>query len=168
MNNKAMNFIVYIMLVFISTTTGCTKTENFYSKGSGWDYLRFPILEPYYAIKVSDDLGWSVPLFLPQEMQNFWYSIEIHQIDKMAVQNGIILLKSNYLKPIVIIPGEQERELHWFIVIPGKMEFGYETEQEFVDNYTELGIQNPNWTEPDLLLKQFDQYSCLDWYPNCE
>jgi hypothetical protein len=62
--------LLLVLLSAILLIVGCcistffTK-ESFYQQGSEWDSLRFPLIEPYYAISMGDqeESGWSISLY---------------------------------------------------------------------------------------------------------
>jgi hypothetical protein len=167
---------LYFLLVVISLVLGCGLNtffinKSFYQKGSGWDYLRFPLLEPYYAIKISDEYGWAIPLYTEKSKRNFWYYLEIQDVRKIAVENGAVMVYSAYSKPILVDISENrvltEKELHWFILIPGQTETGFETEEEFNISLRQYSVDRPRWQEPLSILQTFDQTGCLQWIPDC-
>jgi hypothetical protein len=161
----------YHILIFLIIFISCLfltwpRNRSFYEKGSGWDYLRFPLLEPYYAIQISEKYGWTIPLEAVTSDKNFRHYLEILNVSKVAVEEDKILVYSTFSKPIETNEGEA-KELHWFILIPGKSEFGFSSEEEFIQKLQDLGIFKPNWQEPLFLLQKFDQTGCLDWIPDC-
>ena len=74
-----------------------------------------------------------------------------------------------YSKPIMLAGEElEEKELHWFILIPGQVELGFETEDEFLIRLKDYGISLPKWQEPKPILQKYDQTGCLEWIPDCK
>jgi hypothetical protein len=173
MKNKIRLYsLVTILLLLGCFLNSCSTKKSFYQVGSGWDYVRFPLLEPYYAINIDDEHGWTIPLNVKQSQRNFWYYFDIQSVRKIAVENGTIMVYSDYSKPIIVdisIDGKlKEKELHWFILIPDQTEKGFETEEEFNISLQQFGIHQPQWREPLSVLQQFDQTGCLEWIPTCK
>ncbi|MHC1730418.1 MAG: hypothetical protein AB9888_00070 [Bacteroidales bacterium] len=166
--NHQSYFIVCVFLLMLSFLTSCSVKKTFYQNGSGLDYLRFPLLEPYYAIKIDGGNGWVISLHAKQSARNFWYYLDIQDVTKIAVENGMIFVYSTYSKPIEIVAGGQKKELHWFILIPGQTETGFETEEEFNLGLWQYGINTLQWQDPLSILKEYDQTGCLDWIPDCK
>jgi hypothetical protein len=165
--NIRLFFLLTVTLFFGCSLNACSTTNPFYQKGSGWDYLRFPLLEPYYAIKIDDQYGWTIPLYAEPSQSNFRYYPAILKVTKIAVENGAIMVYSKYSKRIESDQG-QEKELHWFILIPNQTETGFETEEEFNIGLQQYGIHQPQWQEPLSILQTFDQTRCLKWIPGCK
>lgn len=159
-------FSLAALLFFGISFTACSNQNSFYQKGSGWDYLRFPLLEPYYAIQVNDE-GWDIPLHIEPSKTNCLHCVDIHDIEKFAVNDGAIMVYSSYSKQIDI-GGGVFKELHWFILIPEEAELGYETEEEFINNIQQYGISQPQWQEPLTILQTYEKTGCLEWIPDCE
>lgn len=167
MKNIRLSLLIMAVLFLGFSINACTFKKTFYQRGSGWDYLRFPLLEPYYAIKIPDQGGWGIPLYIESSKRNFLHLGDIKDVTKIAVENGTILVYSSYSKPIDI-GGGQLKELHWFILIPDQTELGFETEDEFNISLLQYGIEQPLWQEPIFILQTFDQTRCLDWIPECK
>ena len=170
--NIRLYSLITILLLLGCSLNSCSTKKSFYQEGSGFNYLRFPLLEPYYAIKIDDEHGWTIPLYVKQSQTNFWYYLDIQDVRKIAVENGVIMVYSAYSKPIIVdisIDGKlKEKELHWFILIPDQIEKGFETEEEFNTSLQQYGINQPQWREPLSVLQQFDQTGCLEWIPTCK
>jgi hypothetical protein len=157
-----------LLLLLGCSLNACSGQKSFYHMGSGFDYLRFPLLEPYYAIKIDDEHGWGIPLHAKQSTRNFWYYLEIRDVRKIAVENGVIMVYSAYSKPIEVVAGGEKKELHWFILIPDQAETGFDTEKAFMSGLQQYGIDQPKWDDSTTILKQFDQTGCLEWIPGCK
>jgi hypothetical protein len=166
MKSLRLYFLLMAILVLGCSLNACSTKKSFYQKGSGWDYLRFPLLEPYYAIKITDQYGWTIPLDVGPSKRNFRYYPDILDVTKIAVENGTIMVYSQYSK-LIEVSGGQEKELHWFILIPNQIESGFETEEEFLNSLQQYGIVKPGWQEPLSILQTYDQTWCLEWIPNC-
>ncbi len=165
--NIRVYFLLTMILLMGCSLNTCATEKSFYQKGSGWDYLRFPLLEPYYAIKISDEYGWTIPLNIEPSKTNFLYSGGIQDVTKIAVENGMIMVYSPYFR-LIDVGGGQVKELHWFILIPYEAELGFETEAEFIISLQQYGLDQPLWQEPLSILQTFDQTRCLEWIPGCD
>jgi hypothetical protein len=172
MLKNRLNSLILLVLPLVCSLSACAFERTFYEKGSGWDYLRFPLIEPYYAIYVesnNNDIGWSIPLNERPSSRNFRYYSAIVDVRKVAVENEVIMVYTPYSKPIMLASEDlEEKELHWFILIPGQAELGFETEAEFLDRLNDYGIDQPKWQEPKPILQKFDQTGCLELIPGCE
>jgi hypothetical protein len=164
---KMKKMAYFFLLIIIIPINACSSRDSFYEKGSGWDHLRFPLLKPYYAIYISDEYEWEISLQDGILGRNFKYFSAILNAKKIAVDKGIIMVFTSYSKPIYVSP-EQEKELHWFILIPDQTELGFETEEEFTTQIKKYDISQPSWQEPESILKTYDQTRCLDWIPGCK
>lgn len=160
-------FLLTALLLLGGALIVCATPKSFYQQGSGWDYLRFPLLEPYYAIKIDDQYGWQIPLYVEPSQSNFRYYPDILNATKIAIENNTIMVYSAYSKLIELDKG-QEKELHWFILIPNHTETGFETEEEFNISLQQYGIHQPQWQNPLSILQTFDQTGCLKWIPGCK
>ena len=166
--NTRLYFLVTVLLFLGSSLFACSTDKPFYKQGSGSDYLRFPLLEPYYAIKLDEKHGWVIPLHIKQPKRNFWYYLDIQDVSKIAVENGVIMVYSEYPKPIEVVAGGETKVLHWFILIPDITETGLETEDEFNLALEQYEITQPVWEDPTEILQKFDQTGCLVWIPDCK
>lgn len=180
MAKKIRSYIAFrpavVLIVFCSLLVmligGCiilksSEPKSFYDIGSDWDYVRFPILEPYYAMNISDENGWVISLYVEPTKRTFRDYIQILQVTKIAVENDVIMVYSSYTRLIRDEDGK-EKELHWFILIPNQAEIGFETEKEFMTALPQYGIEEPAWQEPLALLKTYNKTGCLDWFPDCK
>lgn len=156
-----------IFAIVMCFQTACSFQESFYQKGSGWDYVRFPLLEPYYAIYISDEYKWEISLQDGLPSRNFKYFSAILDVEKIAVDRGVIMVYTPYSESIYVSP-TQEKELHWFVLVPGQAELGFETEEEFVTQIMKYDLGQPSWQEPISILQTYDQTGCLDWIPECK
>lgn len=156
-----------ILVILLIPISACSNQDSFYEEGSGWDYLRFPLLKPYYAIYIDNESGWGIPLQLEPSKRNFLHYLQIQDVRKIAIDKGIIMVYTPFEKPIYVSP-EQEKELHWFILIPDQAELGFETEEEFTAQIKEYDIGQPLWQEPKSILQTYDQTGCLNWIPGCD
>jgi hypothetical protein len=165
-NNKRLPILLIVSLLLMWSLNACSTKKSFYELGSGWDYLRFPLLEPYYAIKIDDELGWQISLHAEPSQRNFRHFLNIRNVQKIAVEKGMVLVYSPYSKAIDLLDG-QKKELHYFILLPNQNELGFETEEELSLILQQYGINQPQWQEPFSILTEFDQSGCLKWIPTC-
>lgn len=139
----------------------------------GGDAMRIPLVKPYEIVKIDREkvgwwtLGWSMNLHvLPSEKEIYYYSA-IHDIKKIAIEDEIILIYTNYQQEIDKDVGQ--KVLNWFVIVPAQnIETGFDREAEFLNYIQTYGIQKPNWIEPDVAYKQFVKTRCLEWIPNCK
>ncbi len=102
----------------------------------------------------------------PSEKEIYYY-LAIHDIKKIAVEDEIILVYTNYQQEIDENIGQ--KNLNWFVIVPAQnIETGFDRESEFLNYIQTYGIQKPDWIEPDVAYKQFVKTRCLGWIPNCK
>jgi hypothetical protein len=106
-------------------------------------------------------------LQLEPSKKNFLHYLQIQDVRKIAIDKGIIMVYTPFEKLIYVSP-EQEKALHWFILIPDQAELGFETEEEFTTYLKKYEISQPAWQEPEAILQTYDQTGCLDWIPGCK
>jgi hypothetical protein len=151
--------------------TGCIfssrfqSSNPFYVSDGDWDFLRMPLIEPYEIIKGSEDLGWSMKLFIAPTEQNYYRSVK--RIERIAIEENAILIHSSYIESSAEVLGKEI--LFWYVIIPDeKIEKGFKEEYEFQRYTQELGIINPKWIDPLTAFQQFEKTGCLDWIPDCK
>lgn len=167
MKNIGLFLVLGAISLSVCLASACSVQKSFYQQGSGLDYLRFPLLEPYYAIYVTNEYGWSIPLHGKPTTRNFLYYLNIQDVRKIAVENGVIMIYTPYTKQIDLGDG-QKRELHWFILVPDQIELGFGKEEDFKNKIQQYDINEPAWQDPKTILLKFDQTGCLDWIPDCQ
>ena len=163
--------IIILVLFYVS---GCSPrihhNDSFYNYSGDFDYLRFPLIKPYYMDFMDDDYDWGLGLYgfeAPSPNDNWTYSV-IYGISKLSVVDGVIMAYSPYVSNRA---DENIREnfLHWFVIVPDeRIEIGFETEGEFLDYIHRLGLQQPEWLNPFDVFKEFEQTGCLEWMPDCD
>jgi hypothetical protein len=142
------------------------KQDPFYRNGSEWDHLRFPLIKPYFAIYIDDEYGWGIPLEGSPSNRDFYYYLQIHDVQKIAVEKGVIMVYTPYKELVDARVGQ--KILYWFVFIPDQnIEQGFEKEQDFLVYIQQIGIQQPAWRTPDDILEEYDETRCLDWIPSC-
>jgi hypothetical protein len=105
---------------------------------------------------------------IPNEQGNVFYPYDIEELEKFAVENGVIMAYSAYIdtEADAYI---QDNYYHWFVLIPNQeIAEGFHTEAEFREYIQTLGIQNLNWHTPDEAYEQFSKTGCLEWFPDCD
>jgi hypothetical protein len=159
------------LLFFILLLTGCNiiayyQQDPFYRDGSGFDHVRFPLIKPYYAISITDDAGWAIPLEGKKPLRNEFY-FQISQVESISVENDAIMVYSPFTQ--VIGSNIPIKKYYWFVLIPElDTEIGFETETDFLEYIHKRNIQEPNWREPLSILQEYDQTWCLPWISACQ
>ncbi|MBI1793416.1 MAG: hypothetical protein HYR70_04410 [Chloroflexi bacterium] len=155
-----------IILVSCSLSFGPQK-DPFYTDVGTLDSARFPLIKPYYVIYIDKEYSWQMPLLANPPSKDIYYYYNLHDIRKIAVENGIIMIYTPFTEDVDQSIGQ--KVLHWFIIIPDKnVETGLDTEQAFLDYIKQLGVQQPPWVEPSEIYQQFFKTGCLDWIPDCK
>jgi hypothetical protein len=167
MKNIRLYLLLIAVLLWLCFSSACSTEKSFYQRGSGFDYLRFPLLEPYYVMYMTEELGWGIALHGEPSTRNFLHYLYLQDVSKIAVENGVIMAYTPYTKQIALDNG-QKSELHWFILIPDQIELGFETEEDFRNKLVQYDIHEPAWQDPKSILQQFDRTRCLDWIPECQ
>jgi hypothetical protein len=145
------------------------QRDPFYRNGSEWDHLRFPLIKPYYAIKVGEKIDWQIPLDLegdPSQV-NLYHFLHIPNVQKVAVNNGVIMVYATH-KPLADESAKYANPRWYALVVDEKIEMGFETEAEFLAYVQQFGIDRPVWREPDDISIEYDRTRCLDWIPDCK
>jgi len=170
---KTKKYLAYWFVVLFSIfLAGCNiisyyQQDSFYRDGSDWDHLRFPLIKPYYAIYITDEYGWGVPLEGSLTGREFYYYFQIDHVQKIAIDEGVIMVYTPITNSVDESLGE--KVLYWFVFIPEQdVQMGFEQEVDFYTYIQQLGIQEPSWREPDDILSEYDQTRCLDWIPSCK
>ncbi len=158
-------FVIFFSFILFS----CFSPDSFYKSGSGWDYLRFPLLKPYYAMSLSnDELIWVIPLEHELPLKKESFLIQIRDVRKIAVTDNVIMAYSPDSTKIAS-DNVEEKIFHWFILIPDEsVEMGFENEDDFLNYIRQNNISEPQWLEPIVILQKFDKTGCLDWIPECQ
>jgi hypothetical protein len=160
--------ITIFMITLSFLLPACSSRDSFYRKGSGWDYLRFPLLKPYYAMSLSnEEIKWVIPLERESPLKKESFLMEIRDVVKIAVVDNAIMLYSQDSTKIAS-SNIEEKVFHWFILIPNEhLEMGFENEDGFLKYLYQNDMDQPQWLEPISVLQEFDQTGCLDWIPDC-
>jgi hypothetical protein len=167
-----------ILLLSISYLTSCTPyikhADTFYNVNDGIDPRRIPLIKPIDVIHLNSSSLWDLDLLpsmwidYPKSQGLYYLYGYVHELEKFAVNNGIIMAYSSYVdeEADAYI---QENYYHWFVLIPDKeITKGFHTEDEFNEYTQSLGVEEPDWQTPDKAHKQFRKTGCLEWIPDCK
>lgn len=178
------NLFFYLMfLLSIGILSSCAPivhhADPFYDL-NGSDYPRghIPLINPVQATRDINSSSWNLELLnslhidLPksqeQEVRKVYIYSHVAELDKFAVEDGVILAYSDYVNQQADAY-IQENYYHWFVMIPSEdITKGFHTEDEFNRYLETIGIQDPDWQMPDDAYEQFLDNGCLDWFPDCE
>lgn len=165
--NTLLAHLIILLMILLSACKGqYSNRDPFYNEGSEFDSLGFPLIKPYFAMMIFDEYGWGINLQLRPSERDFYYYMSIENIEKISVDNGIIMVYS----PLEVEVEESvgQKVLHWFVIIPNEnIEMGFETELEFLNYIQRYGIDHPTWRSPSDILHEYDSTRCLDWIPDC-
>jgi hypothetical protein len=166
------NFVIrnLVLIVFMEFVLfSCGYSDPFYGKGSGWDYVRFPLLKPYYAMSLAnDELIWVIPLERELPLRKESFLIQISDVRKIAVADNAVMAYSPDSTKIAS-DNVEEKIFHWFILIPDEsLEMGFENEDDFLNYIRQNNMSEPQWLAPIEILQKFDKTGCLDWIPECQ
>ena len=154
------------------TATPVQHADPFYNfNDDDYPLLHLPLIKPVEAKRQDGRTPWRV--FLPYGMfvsipnSQEEYAYDIEELEKFAVQNGVIMAYSSYVNKEAVAY-IQENYYHWFVLIPAKkIAEGFHTEDEFNQYIQTLGIQEHDWQTPDEAYEQFEKTGCLEWIPDC-
>lgn len=158
-------FVIFFSFILFS----CSSRDSFYETGSGWDYVRFPLIKPYFAISSTDsNAKWVIPLQNELPLSKVPFLFDIVDVEKIDVVDNVIMVytpdstKYGYNE-------DDEQTLHWYILMPDEqMEIAFENENDFLEYLREKKLDEPEWMEPLVILQTYDQTGCLDWIPDCK
>jgi hypothetical protein len=168
-----------ILFLSISCMTSCASpvqhADPFYNVNYDDEPLiHLPLIKPVEAKRRGGSSPWRVFLTfgpwvsVPDRQDNFFYAYDVEELEKFAVENGIIMAYSAYVDQDADAY-VQDNYFHWFVIIPDKeIAEGFHTEAEFREYIQTLGIQDPDWQTPSETYKQFKRTGCLEWFPDCE
>jgi len=174
---KKTAFII-IFFLSISYLTSCTPpvqhADPFYNVNhDDYPLIHLPLINPVEAKRVGESpwrvfLPFGMFVSIPNEQDNVFYPYDIEEVEKLAVENGVIMAYSAYVdtEADAYI---QDNYYHWFVIIPDQeIAEGFHSEAEFREYIQTLGIQDPNWQTPDEAYEQFSKTGCLEWFPDCD
>jgi hypothetical protein len=172
--------IAFYFLFFISvcSLTSCSTrvkhADPFYNVDQLFSIPRIPLIKPteikyhellyHWRIFIDYDLSVRVP----SRPGNSYYVYAVDELEKFAVENGVIMAYSSYVD-IEADDYIKDNYYHWFVIIPDQeIAEGFHTEAEFREYIQSLGIQDPDWRTPEEVIKQFYRTGCLEWFPDCD
>jgi hypothetical protein len=168
--NNLKTIIIFLILVLIIS---CSRNKNkysfanqkekiFYTKYSGFDYIRFPLIYPYEAIngeRGSDK--WLIDLCFDFDYESY---NSIYKVKGVCVVDSIILAYSTDSIPII----EGREPLQWFVIVPSdSIEMGFSSEVELKSYIKQYGITQYEWKDVDDTHKEFRKTGCLSWIAGC-
>ncbi len=141
--------------------------DDFYNDTGSWDSAKLPLIKPYYLIYIGREYGWQMPLQGSLQNQHYYYTGDLLDIRKIAVESDIIMVYTPYARKLDESLGQ--KVLHWFIISPknGNEEIGFENEADFQSHIKEIGINEPTWLDPDIAFSEFTETGCMTWIPDC-
>jgi hypothetical protein len=174
----------YLMILFgLSYVTSCAPpaqptnppaqhADPFYNiNDNDYPLLHLPLIKPFEAKREDGRSPWGILLFygpwvsMPNSQEVYFYTIK--ELEKIAVENGIIMAYSSYVDQDADVY-IRDNYYHWFVIVPAQeLTKGFHTEDEFLQYIQALGIQDPDWQTPDEAYKKFAQTGCLEWIPDC-
>lgn len=175
MKKTALYFLFFLS---ISSLTSCASTvqhaDRFYNVGDAFSIPRIPLIKPTEAEYRASFTHWRIFIdygifvSVPTRQDNFFYVYDIEELEKFAVENGVIMAYSEYVDKDADAY-IQDNYYHWFVLIPDQeIAEGFHTEDEFRQYIQTLGIQDPDWQTPDEAYEQFKKTGCLAWIPDCK
>jgi hypothetical protein len=181
MRRTFLNFMIYVCILLL---TGCRPfvhhANPFYNyNGDDYPMIHLPLIDPVEVTQVRPSSPWNmsypdgihiaIPKEKEEEIQKIYIYSTVQELEKFAVQDGIILAYSRYVNPKA---DEFIRNnfYHWFVIIPSKkITKGFQTEDEFILYIQTIGIQDPVWWKPEEAYSRFlDNGGCLNWIPDCK
>jgi hypothetical protein len=172
MMHKKFSFTFVFFVGILALITACSTVtrhysdDPFYSSVGDWDVVRFPLMKPYEVVSV-DGNKWGVDLHALKSAKGIYWYLDIREVQKIAVTNGVILAYTQY-KPDANEMLDQ-KVLYWFVIIPDeKIETGFDIEDDFLKYIQEYGINEPVWEDPNTLFQRFQETGCLEWIPGCK
>ena len=181
MKNTFFYLVLFLSLSYVTSCAPPAQPTNppvqhadpFYNiNDDDYPLIHLPLIKPIEADREDGRTPWSVFLpsgmfvSVPNSQEEYMYGIQ--ELEKFAVQNGVIMAYSSYVNKEAVAY-IQANYYHWFVLIPDKkIAEGFHTEDEFNQYIQTLGIQEPDWQTPDEAYEQFTQTGCLDWIPDCK
>lgn len=153
------------LLSCFENNSGKKQQDNFYLTGAGWDWLRLPLIKPYYAMcpslnRDSDEKKpWDVELY-----SDLLYSA--HNIKYLNIQDSIIYILCGSVNDNLdstIVKGNIVAKA-WFIVdVKRKEENHFLQEQEFYAYVKKRKYPKPVWQNIDSIHNKFGETGKLPW-----
>jgi hypothetical protein len=109
-----------------------------------------------------------MPLLADPPSESTYYYFNLHDIRKLSVENGVIMLYTPYVENNIDQSLDQ-RIYHWFVIVPASnIEEGFENENAFLEYIKQVDVYQPIWLDPNEVYEQFFQTGCLKWIPECK
>jgi len=180
MKRYKFSFMIFIWLAFLVSCAPVIHHEDPFYDLNGEDYPRghIPLIKPVQVTRDVLSTSWNIDLLnvirvdLPKSNENEVPQVYVYghvtDLKKIAVQDGVVMAYSEYIHPLA--EGYlRENYYHWFVIAPEKdISVGFQTEEEFNQYIQTLGIEDPDWLDPD---EVHDAYwssgGCLEWIPDC-
>ena len=157
-----LNLLISGCLLFSSRFS---SNDPFYRGTGELDFLRFPLVKPYDAIKGDENHGWSIDFWESPFTRETYYS-QIKGVEKIAVVGEVIFVYSPYKEESA--EGLKKSLQYWFVLDSRNgIEKGFETEDEFLEYIKKYTERNIEWIEPDEIFTEFEKTGCLVWIPDC-
>jgi hypothetical protein len=176
-----MKKIAFYLILFLSISylTSCASpvqhADPFYNVNyDDYPLRHLPLIKPTEAKYRASSSQWRIFIdygifvAVPTRQDNFFYVYDVEELEKFAVENGVIMAYSAYVdtEADAYI---QDNYYHWFVLIPDQeIAAGFHTEAEFREHIQTLGIQEIDWQTPDEAYEQFTKTGCLAWFPDCD
>lgn len=133
-----------------------TTSNTFYSKTTGFDYRRLPLLKPYEAMSINQKT-WSIKL----QLHSLRYQPSINDITQLGISGEVIV---SYSKD-TLLEGESVADA-WFIIIPANsIERGFSDYASMTAFLGEKRKAIPDLKDADQYYKTFIDGDRLDWFP---
>jgi hypothetical protein len=181
MNKFFLSFMIYASILLL---TGCRPfvhhSNPFYDyDGDDFPIVHLPLIDPVkitqgrpsspWKMGIPDGIYIAIPKKKEEEVQKDYLYSTVQNLEKFAIQDGVILAYSAYVDP------EADEFIrnnfyHWFVIIPSKkITKGFQAEDEFREYIKTISLQNPVWWTPDEAYHKFVvNGGCMDWIPDCK
>jgi|GEM_PF-5744223 len=155
-----MNHKVFILIILLSAS--CTRKDPFYFENGGMKSSRIPLIKPYYAYILNEDIGQPWDIHNTPLSDGFSPSLMVATHIDVIIEDSIIIAY-NGLKH-----SEYSNEYFpkWGFFIPNKNVIAlFQNEKEFVDSLRfycskEIKLRPINDIRKELRDKGF-----LEWFP---
>lgn len=155
------------MVIVACSLTRYRSTDPFYASYDEWDLIRFPLIKPYEAVRLTGNDWWGVSIPYIPNTPSLLYSGGVPFVQEIAVANEVIMVHTPY-EPRVS-ENLRDRVFYWFAFIPATdIQRGFQDEGDFRLFIEEYGISEVAWESPDTLFQRFKDTGCLEWIPGCQ
>ena len=178
MKKTTFYIIVLLSLSYLTSCTSRVKHDDPFYYYDSFSTMRIPLIEPIEVKRLNSSSPWDLSIIpgiyieLPEtqgsEYHHIYFYAHVRELEKFAVKDDIILAYSSFIDKETDV-SIQDNYYHWFVSIPEKeITKGFHTEDEFLEYIQTLGIDNPDWQNPDEVFTKFRITGCLEWIPDCE